>query len=507
MRVEVAPARRARHAHDQQRHLLVLVEQAAALAVAQRLLGQGAGIDLAHGIEQVGEPLLARPLIDAEHAVVLAGEGVAIAVFQPRTGTHDEGPLAEVIEHGLELAQRRRGEAPGEDAGAGALLAIQPLQETIRLALAPAHPPQAVVHEEGVEHLGADIERVVRFQAREQRRRVAPHHGARKQHAGRLAADGANADHARAHGEQVVERQVARDQALQAGLLGEQQAGKAGEPLRLGCGVGRPRVAQRRHRARGVEELLPVAADVLVLQPRPARPGEDLGHRAAVGHRAEAVARLPRVDQVHDRSRAVLHLDRPDVQALAAAEDVEQVLRGVGDHVHAGTRVAITQHAEVGHRVEVEEPRAGEAEEVAEHAVGLPRVRQVRQAVEDVQRLGPGRLDHRMHLVDKGVEAVFGPRGVDLRPTLVCNQRRMGGEAKIDQPALLAARRRRVGQHQGAIVLERLDLPDDVVARRHPAQHRIEARQAGGGGKAAGLGRVGSVHAVTLARRCRLEQR
>ena len=153
----------------------------------------------------------------------------------------------------------------------------------------------------------------------------------------------------------------------------------------------------------------------------------------------------------------------------------------------------MTQHAEVGHRVEVEEPRAGQSEEVAEHAVRKPGLGEIRQAVEDVHGLAAGGLDHRMHLVDEGVEAVLGARGEHLGPAVIPEQRRMRGEAEIDQPPPLRARRPRIGQHECAIVVQRLHLPDDVVAARHAAEHRVQAGQASGGGEGGWRGRNGGL--------------
>ncbi|MPN44249.1 hypothetical protein SDC9_191811 [bioreactor metagenome] len=59
----------------------------------------------------------------------------------------------------------------------------------------------------------------------------------------------------------------------------------------------------------------------------------------------------------------------------------------------------------------------------------------------------------------------------------------MLGEAEIDQPPLLRFGRFGVARDQRAVFVERLDLPDDVVAALHAAQHGVEAGQAGGGGE------------------------
>ena len=104
LRIEVPVVHGARDAHDQQRHLLVAVQHAAVGAVAQGLLAHGAGVDGADGGQQVLEALLARALVGAEDALVLAGEGVAVVVLQQGAGAHDEGRLAEVVDHLLEAA-------------------------------------------------------------------------------------------------------------------------------------------------------------------------------------------------------------------------------------------------------------------------------------------------------------------------------------------------------------------------------------------------------------------
>ena len=87
------------------------------------------------------------------------------------------------------------------------------------------------MHEEGVEHLGADVERIVRLQARVHVRRVAAQDGARQQHAERLAADRTGADHARADGDQVVQRQVFADQPPHRAVVGDDQPGETLEPF------------------------------------------------------------------------------------------------------------------------------------------------------------------------------------------------------------------------------------------------------------------------------------
>jgi hypothetical protein len=72
LRVVVAALGGTGYAHDEKRHALLAVEQAAALAVAEGLLVEDAGVDAAHGLEEGGHALLARAAVDDEDALVLA---------------------------------------------------------------------------------------------------------------------------------------------------------------------------------------------------------------------------------------------------------------------------------------------------------------------------------------------------------------------------------------------------------------------------------------------------
>ena len=73
---------RAGDPHDQQGHLLVVGQEPSLLAIAKGLLAHRAGVDRPHGREEILEPAFPRTLVRAEHALVLAGEGVAVIVFE-----------------------------------------------------------------------------------------------------------------------------------------------------------------------------------------------------------------------------------------------------------------------------------------------------------------------------------------------------------------------------------------------------------------------------------------
>ena len=362
---------------------------------------------------------------------------------------------------------------------------VQALEEGGGVVLPAADPPDAVLDEKGVEDDRPDIEGVVGLDPREHARGVLAQDGARQEHAQCLAADRPVADHPVAHGEQVIEGQVALDQPRDGRLVDEHQLAQALEPERLGPGVGPADQALRRDRPRAIEHPLPVTGGALVLQPWPTRAGQDLGDRAAVRDRTEALP-LPGVDQVHHRGGAVLDLDRPDIETVTTVEDIQQELGGVGDRLHRRRGVGVPVDPEIGHGVQIEQAGAGEAEEVGHHPVRLPGLGEVGEAIEDIHGLGTGRLDHRVDLIDEGVEAIVRPRVVNLGVAVRGQQGRMGGEAEIDQPPLLAAGRLGIGGHQGLVVIQPLDLPDDVVTTLHPAQDRVESGQPGGGDEGQG---------------------
>ena len=290
---------------------------------------------------------------------------------------------------------------------------VQALEEGGGVALPAPYPPDAVLDKKGVEDDRPDIEGVVGLDPCEQLRGVLAQDGPRQEHAQCLAADRPVADHPVAHGEQVIEGQVTLDQSDDRRLIDEHQLAQALEPERLGPCVRPAEEALRRDRPRTIEHPLPVTGRFLVFQPLPPRAGQDLGDRPAVRDRPEGLP-LPGVDQVHHRGGAVLDLDRPDIEAVAAVEDIQQELGGVGDRLHRRRGVRIPVDPEIGHGVEIEQARAGEAEEVGHHPVRLPGLGEVGETIEDIDGLGSGRLDHRVDLVHEGVEAIVRARVVDL---------------------------------------------------------------------------------------------
>ena len=134
----------------------------------------------------------------------------------------------------------------------------------------------------------------------------------------------------------------------------------------------------------------------------------------------------------------------------------------------------IAQDSEVRNGIEIKQTRAGQAKKVTHHAVGLPSLGQIREAIENVHRLPAGGFNHRMHLIDKSIKAVCWTRMVDFDTRFFRKQWPVLGETKIDQPALLDESGRRVARNQGLVFVERLDLPDDVVAPLYAMQYGVE---------------------------------
>ena len=68
------------------------------MAIGESVGVHGAGIDFFHRKDKGVEPFLARPLVDAEIALVFAGECIAVRIFQQAAGTDDYGALPVVIQ-------------------------------------------------------------------------------------------------------------------------------------------------------------------------------------------------------------------------------------------------------------------------------------------------------------------------------------------------------------------------------------------------------------------------
>ena len=93
--------------------------------------------------------------------------------------------------------------------------------------------------------------------------------------------------------------------------------------------------------------------------------------------------------------------------------DVQQDLGGFADAGDGLEGVAAPQNGKIGHRVEFEQVRAGDHEEVADHQVRRPGQQQIREAVKDVEDVPSLLPDDVVNLGGEGFEARVGVELVD----------------------------------------------------------------------------------------------
>ncbi len=470
------PVDRPRHALDQDRHLLVPVDQPPVRAVQKRLGAHRAGVHGADRRKERFEALLRRPLVRAEDAVVLPREGVAEAVLEEGTRPDDDRRLAEIFEHRDELLLKEAREGARQDP---LPRHVRPVHEGVDVALAAPRPPASVADEERVEDVGADVERVVRLQPVPPARVRLAENRAGEEHPDRLPADQPRADHPLPEGEQVVEVEPPGGEGHQPLVAGDHHPEEPAEDLR--------RLPPGAHAEPDLVDHFPRLEELPVPDVERARGRihaplrevlQHLGEDRALREGAERLP-VPDVGEIHRRGGTPVDLQRVDVETLLVAEDVDQQLRRAADRRDGVERVSVAQKGEVGHRVEVVQVRAGDHEEVAQHQVAVPVGREVREAVEDVEGTGPGLLDH---LVDPGgerLEAHFGMKGVDLRPDPPVDELRVAGEAEVDEPFSAGDRVANERVDERAVVVDDVHLPDDVVARQDPREDPVEAGQPG----------------------------
>ena len=373
---------RARHALDQDRHLLVPVDQSPVRAVQKRLGAHRARVHGPDRLEERVEALLRRSLVRAEDAVVLPREGVAEAVLEEAARPDDDRRLAEILEHRHELLLEEAREGARQDP---LPRHVRPVHEGVGVALAAPRPPASVADEERVEDVGADVERVVRLQPVPPARVRLAEDRAGEEHPDRLPADQSRADHPLPEGEQVVEVEPPGGEGHQPLVAGDHHPEKPAEDLR--------RLPPGAHAEPDLVDHFPRLEELPVPDVERARDGvhaplrevlQHLGEHRALREGAERLP-VPDVGEIHRRGGTPVDLQRVDVEALLVAEDVDQQLRRAADRRDGVERVSVPQKGEVGHRVEVVQVRAGDHEEVAQHQVAVPVGREVREAVEDVE--------------------------------------------------------------------------------------------------------------------------
>ena len=108
---------------------------------------------------------------------------------------------------------------------------MDPFQEPVRIALGLPQPPDAVADQEGVEHVGADVEGIVRLQQRVQPGVIAFEDRPGQQHAQGLAADQADADHAVPDLQNVAHAEIGVHQPQHGVIVRQHHAAQTFEDL------------------------------------------------------------------------------------------------------------------------------------------------------------------------------------------------------------------------------------------------------------------------------------
>ena len=153
-----------------------------------------------------------------------------------------------------------------------------------------------------------------------------------------------------------------------------------------------------------------------------------------------------------------------DVELAAMVVDVEQDLRGLGHRIDRVAGMMALQQREVGDGLDVEQIRAGQHEEIAEHLVAVPIRREVREKIEEVVPAGAFASDDVMDLGDQGLEPVFRAEHVHRDAWSRLHQRRVPRKAEVGQPMAACHRVRHVRPDKRDVVVDRRHAPHDVVA-------------------------------------------
>ncbi|OPZ59164.1 MAG: hypothetical protein BWY87_01139 [Deltaproteobacteria bacterium ADurb.Bin510] len=463
----------ARDALDQEGHVLLALVQAALQAIGQGVLAHGAGKDLAHGLAELLVALLGRALVDQKEAVVLAGKGVAEGVLEQAARAHDDRRLAEIVDHQHELLDDLVRKAAMQQA-----LAQFAGRQKVALGGLVLHVelPEAVLHDVGVEDVRAYEVGVVGFEdvGRTQFRRSLDDL-AGQQHADGLAAHEAGADQAVLELDEVGQAQEALGQLEDTLVAADDDPA---ELVQHGGALGRLAVVQQ---VFGLQEELVEEVQVAAgaFQARALDVVDEARGVTALGHGLEQFAFLI-VREEHGGRVAVLDLERVYEAFAAIVVEVDQHLGGLVDARDGLVVVAVSDQAEVGHGVELEEVGAGDHEEVADHQVGGPGREQVGEAVKDVEGLAALDGGDGVDLLREEFEAAGGAQLAALDAFVLVQDGRVFGEAHVDQPAAVCEGAGGKGAREEPVVVHAVNLPDHVVAQMQAVQDLVEALEAGG---------------------------
>lgn len=196
-------------------------------------------------------------------------------------------------------------------------------------------------------------------------------------------------------------------------------------------------------------------------------------HAAVQG--AEGSAAAADVREIYVHRVAPQGLERVDIHRAVAHVDVYEHLGRVPDAGRSLKGVVPADYREVRHGVELIEVRTGHAEEVAHHLVRVPRDLQLGEAVEDVE----GALTFFGYAVvdvhGEGLEAEHGVELVHLQSRLRAEHALVPRVVHVYKVAPVLERLLGKSLREKPVLVQRRDLPDDVVAHTDVVEHLIHA--------------------------------
>ena len=148
-------------------------------------------------------------------------------------------------------------------------------------------------------------------------------------------------------------------------------------------------------------------------------------------------------------------------------------------------------HREVGDRIQLEQERTGEMEEISHHQVGCPRLLQFGKTVKNIKGVFAFLLDQVVDIHRKSLKPVGELHGNNAYAFLLRQNRRMLGKAHIDQFLSFPDDLLRKSRGKQAEFLKGRHLPHDVVPQADGIQSLIHSRDAG-------INSVKSCHTVSL---------
>jgi hypothetical protein len=173
---------------------------------------------------------------------------------------------------------------------------------------------------------------------------------------------------------------------------------------------------------------------------------------------------------------AFLDLERVNEYLLVITEDVDHYLGGFQDSGGDLGGMVLAKESKIGDSANIQDIWAGEQKEVTKHLIAVPVDSEVGKKIENVKSVTVpvyGGMDIR----DKGLKPFCRLQFAHLHARAGLKQRRMVGEPEVDDLSSVADGSFAGGTHEEKIILHRVYVPDDVIARDKAGEEVIQAVQ------------------------------